>query len=49
MDETYHVVCHDCRFEHVEHDEAHAHYRMGKHQDETDHDVEYARIDGGAA
>jgi len=42
---TYHVVCHDCKYEHVVDYLVEADGRKGYHAASTNHDVEFARVD----
>lgn len=48
--ETYHVVCHHCRFEGLADDEAEAEQAVESHRLDTHHHVEYQQIatDGGS-
>lgn len=40
----FHVVCHDCTFEHMGLSETVARNKATQHATETDHGVEYAEV-----
>ncbi|RLM57562.1 hypothetical protein DVK02_07335 [Halobellus sp. Atlit-31R] len=42
--QVYHVVCHDCREEHVSGTESEAEALLSEHRSATDHDVEVAAL-----